>query len=151
MSTQVIPTPAFSQHVIAFSRRFFRWLTRPHVILSLIMLVLLIYVIVIPLYRMVETTFTYQEKDLITNHEAVEGEFTLFHWVRMLASPISPIVTYNSLQHSLVTSAGATLIAMVLGCLMAWFVVRTDMPGRKLINVLAIVPYMMPSWTIARW
>ena len=38
---------------------------------------------------------------------------------------------------------------MVLGCLMAWFVVRTDMPGRKIINILAIVPYMMPSWTIS--
>jgi len=140
---------AFSQRVAALSRRFLHWLSKPHVILSLIMLVLLVYMIVIPLYRMIETTLTFQEKDLVTNHNAEVGQFTLYHWVRMLASKISPVVTYSSLQHSLVTSAGATLIAMVLGCMMAWFVVRTDMPGRNLINVLAIVPYMMPSWTIA--
>jgi len=56
---------------------------------------------------------------------------------------------YTPLQHSLVVSAGATAIAMALGCLMAWFVIRTNMPGRKIINILAIVPYMMPSWTIS--
>ncbi len=149
MTARDNPSQAFYQKALASSRRFFRWLTKPHVFLSLIMLVMLVYLIVIPLYRMVETTLTYQEKDLVTQHDAELGEFTLYHWQRMLASKISTIVTYGSLQHSLVTSVGATLIAMALGCLMAWFVVRTDMPGRKLINVLAIVPYMMPSWTIA--
>ena len=140
---------AFSQRAGSLARRFLHWFSKPHVILSLLMLVLLVYMVIVPLFRMVETTFTFQEKDLVTNHEAELGQFTLYHWVRMLASKISLVVTYNSLQHSLVTSAGATLIALVLGCLMAWFVVRTDMPGRKLINLLAIVPYMMPSWTIA--
>ncbi len=149
MTASDIPHISFSQQIQAGFRRFLHWLSKPHVILSLIMLVMLIYMIVIPLYRMVETTLTIQEKDLVTNRDAELGEFTWYHWQRMLASKISTIVTYGSLQHSLVTSAGATLIAMVLGCLMAWFVVRTDMPGRKLINVLAIVPYMMPSWTIA--
>ena len=113
------------------------------------MLVLMIYLIVIPLYRMVATTLTFQEKDIITHPDAIVGQFTLIHWVRMLTSKISKIILYAPLQHSLVVSAGATAIAMVLGCLMAWFVVRTDMPGRKIINTLAIVPYMMPSWTIS--
>ena len=113
------------------------------------MLVLMIYLIVIPLYRMVATTLTFQEKDIITHPDAIVGQFTLIHWVRMLTSKISKIILYAPLQHSLVVSAGATAIAMVLGCLMAWFVIRTDMPGRKIINTLAIVPYMMPSWTIS--
>ncbi len=130
-------------------RKFGRWLTTPHVLLSIIMLIMMIYLIVIPLYRMLETTLTIQDKDLIKFPEASVGQFTFYHWVRMLSSNISAIMTFAPLQHSLVVSAGATLIAMVLGCLMAWFVVRTNMPGRKIINVLAIVPYMMPSWTIA--
>jgi iron(III) transport system permease protein len=29
-------------------------------------------------------------------------------------------------------------------------VVRTDMPGRKLVNQLALFPYIMPSWTLAQ-
>ncbi len=149
MTAQDNPKLSFFDNLTALSRRFLHWLSKPHVLLSLIMLVMLVYVIVIPLFRMIETTFTFQEKDLVTNHDAELGQFTWYHWARMLTSKISTVVTYSSLQHSLVTSAGATLIALVLGCMMAWFVVRTDMPGRKLINILAIVPYMMPSWTIA--
>lgn len=130
-------------------KRFQRWITSPHVLLSLILLILMIYLVVIPIYRMLTTTFTYQEKDLIANANAIEGQFTFYHWTRMLVSKISAIMLYAPLQHSLVVSLGATLIAMALGCMLAWFVVRTDMRGRKVINILAIVPYMMPSWTIS--
>lgn len=133
----------------AVLRRLVRWLTDPKNALSLLMLALMIYLIVIPLFRMVSTTLTFQDKDLITHPEATVGQFTLIHWARMLTSKISKIILYAPLQHSLVVSAGATAIAMALGCLMAWFVIRTDMPGRKLVNTLAIVPYMMPSWTIS--
>lgn len=129
--------------------RFYRWLLNPHVILSIILLLLMIYLIVIPLGRMLVTTFTFQEKDLITHPDASLGDFTVFHWGRMLFSKVSKIMLYTPLQHSIVVSAGATLMALVIGCLFAWFVVRTDMPGRQFINVLAIVPYMMPSWTIS--
>lgn len=143
------PENTFANQTLSGFRRFFRWLTDPKVALALIMLALMIYLIIIPLYRMVVTTVTFQAKDLITHPNAVEGQFTLIHWSRMLASKISKVMLYAPLQHSLVVSAGATAIAMFLGCFMAWFVVRTDMPGRKIINTLAIVPYMMPSWTIA--
>jgi iron(III) transport system permease protein len=138
-----------SMRIIANLRRFIRWITNPKVALSLIMLALMIYLIIIPLYRMVFTTITFQDKDIVTHPDATVGQFTLFHWGRMLASKISTIMLYAPLQHSLVVSVGATAIALVLGCLMAWFVIRTDMPGRKIINTLAIVPYMMPSWTIS--
>lgn len=37
-----------------------------------------------------------------------------------------------------------------MGGLLAWMCIRTDMPGRKLINQLALLPYIMPSWTIAQ-
>lgn len=139
----------FIQDQGANFRRLIRWLTDPKVALALIMLMLMIYLIIIPLYRMTATTFTYQDKDIVTHPNATVGEFTLYHWGRMLTSKISGIMLYDPLQHSLVVSAGATAIALVLGCLMAWFVIRTDMPGRKLVNILAIVPYMMPSWTIS--
>lgn len=149
MADAMVSEKKSSQQLIAASRRFIRWLTDPKVFLSLIMLALMVYLIIIPLFRMVNTTLTFQEKDVITNHDATVGQYTFYHWIRMLTSKISTVMLYAPLQHSLVTSAGATLIAMTLGCLMAWFVIRTDMPGRNLINVLAIVPYMMPSWTIS--
>ena len=140
---------ASTQSILTSVRRFIRWVSDPKVALALIMLVLMIYLIIIPLYRMVVTTLTVQQKDLMILPGTKLGEFTFYHWSRMLFSKISSIMLYAPLRNSLVVAAGSTAIAMFLGCTMAWLVVRTDMPGRKWMNVLAIVPYMMPSWTIA--
>jgi len=149
MAASEIQGATLSQRSMADFRRLIRWLSDPKVTLALVMLIMMVYLIIIPLFRMVGTTVTFQEKDIVTFPDATVGQFTLYHWVRMLASKISAIMLYDPLQHSLVVSAGATAIALFLGCVMAWFVIRTDMPGRKLVNTLAILPYMMPSWTIA--
>jgi len=133
----------------AWLRRFWRWVTTPQVILSLIMLFVMFYMVIIPLYRMLMTTFTFSESDVRSAPGAVPGEFTLFHWIRMLSSKVSTIMTFEPLLHSLTVSLGATFFAFVIGGALAWMVVRTDMPGRHTINVLATVPYIMPSWTIA--
>ena len=37
---------------------------------------------------------------------------------------------------------------MVIGGALAWLVVRTDMPYKKVISNLAMIPYIMPSWTM---
>ncbi len=149
MALPTVYEGSLSLQMLAGFRRFIRWLTSARVILALIMLVLMIYLILVPLYRMLETTVTYQDRDIHYVPDAVPGEFTLFHWVRMLTSQIAPVMTYAPLQHSLVISAGATLLALIIGSTMAWLVVRTDMPGRNIVNSLATIPYIMPSWTIA--
>jgi iron(III) transport system permease protein len=131
-------------------RRFLHWLSRPHVMLSLIMLFLMYYMIVIPLYRMFETTFTWQMRDLISVPGAELGGFTLYHYARMVTSELSKIYLYTPLQHSLTIATGATLLSLVIGGSLAWLVIRTDMPGRKIVNQLAVLPYIMPSWTLAQ-
>lgn len=149
MAFPTVYPQSFSLQLLVAWRRFARWVTTPHVILALLMLVLMIYLILVPLYRMIETTLTYQDKDIHYIPEAVPGEFTLFHWIRMLTAPISEVMTYAPLQHSLVVSLGATLLALLIGSALAWLTIRTDMAGRHIINTLATVPYIMPSWTIA--
>jgi iron(III) transport system permease protein len=139
----------FVSRLLANARRFLRWVTTPHVVLSMVMLFLMFYMVIIPLYRMLITTITFSENDLRYAQDAVVGQLTPFHWLRMLSSKISKIMTYEPLLHSLTISMGATLLSFTIGGAMAWMVVRTDMPGRKIINVLATVPYIMPSWTIA--
>jgi iron(III) transport system permease protein len=130
-------------------RRFYRWLTTPHVVLSIIMLLVMFYMVIIPLYRMLMTTITVQEMDLRVLKDAEIGDFTLYHWIRMLTGKIGQLMTYEPLLHSLTISLGATALALTIGGLMAWLVVRTDIPGREFIHLLATVPYIMPSWTIA--
>lgn len=138
-----------SQIWIARFRRFFRWVTTPHVILSIIMIIVMFYMVIIPLYRMLITTFTISDSDLRILPDAQVGDFTWYHWLRMLTSEIARIMTYEPMIHSITISIGATLLALVIGGGMAWLVVRTDVSGKSVINLLATVPYIMPSWTIA--
>jgi len=98
---------------------------------------------------MLMTTVTVQESDLRVLKDAQIGDFTSYHWLRMLTSKIAKVMTYEPLIHSLTISLGATLVALIIGGFMAWMVVRTDVPGKGIINFLATIPYIMPSWTIA--
>jgi iron(III) transport system permease protein len=139
-----------SVRLLATFRRFFRWFKSPRVVLSLIMLVVMFYMVIIPLYRMGLTTVTWQPHDVTRVPDAEVGGLTLFHYIRMLTGVIGKIYTYTPLQHSIVVAVGATLLALLIGGSLAWLVVRTDLPGRKLINQLAVVPYIMPSWTLAQ-
>ena len=134
----------------ASSRRFFHWLTKPHVVLALLMLGLMAIMVVNPLYQLVETTFTWQPVDASRIPGAVQGEFTLFHWIRMSTGIFGRIYTYNPLIHSMTIAMGTVVFALLIGGSLAWLVVRTDMPGRKLVTSLAVLPYIMPSWTLAQ-
>jgi len=147
-SLAISPHPLL-QRMQASSRRFIRWLTSTKVVLSLFMLVIMYYMVIVPLYRMVLTTVTYQERDVFRVPAAEVGAFTLFHYQRMLNSEFSKPYLYDPLVHSIQISFGATALALAIGGLFAWMCIRTDMPGRALVNQLALLPYIMPSWTIA--
>ena len=148
-----IPATSLQPFLLKFqasSRRFFHWLTKPHVVLALIMLGLMAIMVINPLYQLVETTFTWQPVDTSRTPGAVEGEFTLFHWIRMSTGIFGRIYTYNPLMHSMTIAIGTVVFALMIGGSLAWLVVRTDMPGRKLVTSLAVLPYIMPSWTLAQ-
>jgi iron(III) transport system permease protein len=150
MVNSAISTPPITLRLLASSRRFIRWLTNPKVFLALIMLVLMFYMVIVPLYRMVETTVTWQRSDIVRNPGAVEGKLTIYHYVRMLTGVLGRIYTYTPLKHSMTISIGSTLLSLFIGGSLAWFVVRTNIPGSKFINQLAVIPYIMPSWTLAQ-
>jgi iron(III) transport system permease protein len=150
MTNAAISSVPFSQRLTATLRRFFHWLTKPHVVLALIMLVVMFYMVIIPLYKLVETTVTWQSSDLSRNPDAEVGGLTAFHWVRMLTGIFGRIYTYTPLQHSMTIAIGTVLLSLFIGGSLAWLVIRTDMPGRKLVNQLAVLPYIMPSWTLAQ-
>ena len=95
MTSAAIAPPPFSQRLLASWRRFFRWLSSPHVILSIIMLILMFYMVIIPFFRMVMTTITYSDNDIRYAKDAVPGEFTSFHWMRMLTTKIGVVMTLD--------------------------------------------------------
>ena len=74
------------------------------------MLAVMFYMVIVPLYRMLMTTITYSENDLRYAKGAVVGDFTLFHWMRMLTTKIGMMMTIQPLLHSLTISLGATVL-----------------------------------------
>ena len=124
-------------------------LRQPQVILGLLLVAILTALVVVPFLQLVHDTAVWQEADRRLSRSAEPGAWTFFHYLRVFAGPLSVNIFYRPLLHSLATSLTISLVAMFLGTLMAWLVVRTDMPFRKTIGIFAVIPYVLPSYTLA--
>ncbi len=125
---------------------FKNYIRQPHIIISIILLVVLFFIVIIPFAKMVEDSFVWQFSDTRLSRDAVPGGFTLFHWKRVFASPITRNVLLTPLLNSISTSLGVSFFAILIGSLLAWLVTRTDLPFRKLVTTLAVIPYVIPSY-----
>jgi iron(III) transport system permease protein len=67
--------------------------------------------------------------------------FTLLHWQEVLGDP----VFMRSLGNSLVFSCGAGLGGVLVYSLLAYLIVRSRLPGRKAIELLAWLPWSIPG------
>ncbi len=54
----------------------------------------------------------------------------------------SNLRNYQAILNTLVIAAGSALFAIGVGTLLAWAVVRTDMPGRRLVELASIIPFI---------
>ncbi len=146
--TQAFPdiAPAYSR-----ARRFKNfWLnafTNPYNIMVAVSIVLLTYLIVVPLFDMISTTFEAAQKDLgRIGGGATVGDFTLYYWNRLLFTDVSSALLYKPLLNSLMISCSVSILSITLGSALAWLMVRSDLPGKKFFSLAIIIPYMLPSW-----
>jgi iron(III) transport system permease protein len=77
------------------------------------------------------------------------GDTTFAHWQRTFLSENAYAFFYKPLLNTLQISLGLSLLALAIGGTLAWLVVRTDLPWKGVISNAAIIPYVMPSWTLA--
>ncbi len=91
------------------------------------------------------TTFTLAKTE-VRRAGGELGQFTLYYWKYLLFSNMSEAVFFKPLLNSLLIAVGISVISVPLGSIMAWLMVRSDIPGKKLLSMLIIVPYMIPSW-----
>ena len=120
--------------------------SNPYNIIVLIAVVLLTYLIVLPLLDMFSTTFTLAKRDLRAVPGGVAGEFTLYYWQRLLASKLSMNLLVKPLLNSLLVGFGVSVCAITLGSVLAWLMVRSDLPFKPFFSLAVIIPYMIPSW-----
>lgn len=80
----------------------------------------------------------------------VPGSLTLDNYLAAYSDPS----TFRLLINSFVFAGGAALIATSLAAVLAWIAIRTNVPFRKLIELIAIIPNILPplmlgvSWAI---
>ena len=120
--------------------------TNPYNIIVLIAVVLLVYLIVLPLLDMIATTFELAQRDIRAVGGGKAGDFTLYYWQRLLASELSWTMLIKPLINSLVIGVCVSVCAILLGSILAWLMVRSDLPFKKFFSLAVIIPYMSPSW-----
>lgn len=124
------------------------FLKKPHNIILLVLLVVLAYLTLVPMFSMVKDTLTVHTSEVRRLKQA-EGTFTWNHWIKVLFDSSSLNLFYKPFLHSLVTSLGACAISLLFGGVFAWLVTRSNMRWKGFLSSLCIFPYIMPSWTLA--
>ncbi len=71
-----------------------------------------------------------------------DGHFNLADVVKVLQQP----ETYKALLNSLILSAGVTVTGTIVGTFFAWLVTRTDLPFKRTMKLLFLVPFMLPAF-----
>lgn len=122
------------------------FLSNPIYVISIVAIIFLTYTIVVPLWHMLSNTITWTEKDLILFPDAETGKLTFQHWINMLTGEVSKNIFYKPIMRSLNIGVWTSLIAMLMGGTLAWIVTRSDIPYKKTLSFLAVIPYMIPSW-----
>ena len=122
---------------------------RPDVIIALVLIVVFGFLVLGPLLQIIYTSITYQSYDLRVVREAREGQLTLYHYIRVFTGRLSRALFFKPFVNSLMVGFGVTALAMLVGSLLAWAMVRTDIPWKRFFHGIIVIPYMMPSWVIA--
>ena len=123
-------------------------LKNPFNMVVLVSLIILFCLIIIPLLTMISSTFTLAQGELRRVQGHV-GDFTLYYWMYILTGTMANAVLWGPLKNSFVCGFFTVLVSVPLGSVLAWLMIRTDIPGKKVLGLLVTVPYMIPSWTKA--
>lgn len=118
-------------------------------ILMVVLLGVLAYLVLWPFFELILHTLTWGDGDRRLSRDAVPGEYTWFHWLQVAASPLSAQMLYDPLVNTLKTGLISTAIALLAGGVLAWCVIRSDMPGKGWLQPVLTLPYIVPSFAIA--
>ncbi len=116
--------------------------------IAAILIVILGFLILAPIISMIMEAFLVQFRDATRIGQSV-GEFTLYYFERVFSSRISNLLFWTPLVNTIAVSFLVVAIAVSLGILLAWLIVRTDIPLPQWFASTLIIPYILPSWTFA--
>jgi iron(III) transport system permease protein len=150
VESSLLNKPAPNVRLVRLRNKTLSWLRNPVHSIGISALLFLAYVIVWPVLKILATTFIWRVQDARLTAEANPGHFTLYHWTRVLASDMSVPLFYKPILNSLGVGLSVSVLSMLLGCGLAWLVTRTDIPFKKTISFLVVIPYLLPNWILSR-
>lgn len=71
-----------------------------------------------------------------------DSELTLIHFRTVFLDPNHWLMVW----HSVVVGIGVTILATVIGAPLAWLIVKTDLPGKRWVELSAIVPFFTSTF-----
>ena len=128
--------------------KFLGYVTNPYNIMVLITILLLAYLIIFPLIGMIKTSFIVGHSDTYATKQE-EGELTMYYWKRLFTSKVANKLLFIPFLNSLVVSVFSSILAIGLGSIFAWLMVRSNLPHKKFFSTALLVPYMLPSWSLS--
>lgn len=131
-----------------FGYRIRLYAQNPVVAIGILALILFTYLIIAPIVSLLIDGVVVHRQDTAITQQA-EGAFTSYYLWRVFASPQAASIFWEPLANTLIIALGSIVLALVVGVIVAWLMVRTNMWGRKWFATALIVPYMLPAWTFA--
>lgn len=122
--------------------------SEPTVAIGWLLVLLFAYLIIAPLVAVLSDAVRVQfgDEDVAG---APAGSVTSYYLWRVFRSPVSRLLFWEPLLHTLTVAAGVIAVTLAVGGAMAWLLARTNLPGRAFWSHALVVPYMLPSWTFA--
>ena len=125
------------------------FLRKPEHVILLGLSIILVYLILLPLVSVINDTFLVHSSELRRIRGAETGDYTFYHWIHIFTGKFSQNLFYKPLINTILVAMVTVLISLGIGGMFAWLVTRTDIKYKKIISGLFILPYIMPSWTLA--
>ena len=128
-------------------KMFFR---KPYNVILVVLFVALVLLTLLPLLSIGMDTVTVHSSEVMRIHGTHAGDFTDYHWRKVLMDGQNSInIFYKPLWNTIMISIATCAIAIGCGGGMAWLITRSDIRFKPLLSALFVVPYIMPSWTLA--
>ncbi len=109
-------------------------LLRSGIVMPAILITIVALLVVAPLLRIVMSTLTPEGLDA---------------WQAVLFSPLSANLWWRPLLNTMLLGFGVATGCLLFGGFLAWLVILTDVPGRRLLGLAGTLPYMIPSFAAA--
>ena len=129
-------------------RRCVTFLRKPQNIILVVLTIVLLYLVVYPLFYIFRDTVTVHTAE-VNRVKQEAGTFTWYHWNKTFAGNDTYKTFVQPLINSLLCAVLSCAVAILVGGLFAYLVIRTDMKGKKFCSSLFMLLYIMPGWTLA--